>query len=389
MPPGFALHGNPLYAGPHAVACSSPSSARSRSAAVKGALEEYESILRTRKTQRPPIIERVAGPRLPALVWAARSRASRPREALIVGVAERWAERCAGVGPSTAACSRARTTCALNAIAREALTLAWTAMHEDIFRTAGTSAARAGERMERIFRDVAMDWGHIGNAIRDWAWRELARERLGLAAGAGAQARPGASMSVDAEATMRMARADPLGAWSAVGPRLAPARRARPARLGRAGGRARGRRGARGRAVRRGAATTPTSSAVSGPSARTPAWRRSWRVSGASGLELRRDRPRVDALLVERDRARAADRASEELDALARAALSLLSDPRRPADERLDRALARERLGPQRLASWTFPMPSRGSPRCSRASSPNAQSRSSVLRWLLPIDMSR
>jgi hypothetical protein len=29
-----------------------------------------------------------------------------------------------------------------------------------------------------------MDWGHVGNVTRDWAWRELARERLGLVEGA-------------------------------------------------------------------------------------------------------------------------------------------------------------------------------------------------------------
>jgi 3-hydroxy-9,10-secoandrosta-1,3,5(10)-triene-9,17-dione monooxygenase len=56
-------------------------------------------------------------------------------------------------------------------------------MQEDIFRTAGSSAARNGERLERIFRDVAMDWGHFGNIMRDWSARELARERLGLATG--------------------------------------------------------------------------------------------------------------------------------------------------------------------------------------------------------------
>ncbi len=72
----------------------------------------------------------------------------------------------------------------LNVLAREALTLSWTSLQEDVFRTAGTSAARSGGRIERIFRDVAMDWGHIGNVTRDWAWRELARERLGLIEGA-------------------------------------------------------------------------------------------------------------------------------------------------------------------------------------------------------------
>ena len=91
------------------------------------------------------------------------------------------------------------------------MTLVWTTMHEDLFRTAGTSATRSGERMERIFRDVAMDWGHFGNVIRDWAWRELARERLGLAPGSRAQAGSGAPVTFD-ELSDR-ARADLIAAW--------------------------------------------------------------------------------------------------------------------------------------------------------------------------------
>ena len=62
----------------------------------------------------------------------------------------------------------------LNIVAREALTLAWEAMQGQIFRTAGTSAAKAGQRIERIFRDMAMGWGHFGTIVGDWAARELA-----------------------------------------------------------------------------------------------------------------------------------------------------------------------------------------------------------------------
>ena len=68
----------------------------------------------------------------------------------------------------------------LNIIAREALTLAWNVMQGQIFRTAGSGTARNGQRMERIFRDMSMGWGHFGTIVGDWAARELAREHLGL-----------------------------------------------------------------------------------------------------------------------------------------------------------------------------------------------------------------
>ena len=60
------------------------------------------------------------------------------------------------------------------------MTLAWDSMQNHIFRTAGSSAAKNGERMERIFRDMSMGWSHFTNVVADWAARELAREHLGL-----------------------------------------------------------------------------------------------------------------------------------------------------------------------------------------------------------------
>jgi 3-hydroxy-9,10-secoandrosta-1,3,5(10)-triene-9,17-dione monooxygenase len=178
--PGLALHGNPLYAGRTLSVFQSELGALAVGA-VKGALDEYESILRSRKTQRPPIIDRQLDPDYQRWFGSAIARVA-AAEALIVGVSKRWAEHCRAFAQTGRVFTR-EDELALNVVAREALTLAWTTMQEDIFRTAGTSAARNGERMERIFRDVAMDWGHFGNVIRDWAWRELARERLGLAKG--------------------------------------------------------------------------------------------------------------------------------------------------------------------------------------------------------------
>src|SRR5262249_47767255 len=69
----------------------------------------------------------------------------------------------------------------LNMVAREALTMAWNAMQGEIFRTAGSSLAKNGQRLERIFRDMSMGWGHFGTIVGDWAAREWAREHLGVA----------------------------------------------------------------------------------------------------------------------------------------------------------------------------------------------------------------
>jgi 3-hydroxy-9,10-secoandrosta-1,3,5(10)-triene-9,17-dione monooxygenase len=53
-------------------------------------------------------------------------------------------------------------------------------MQGQIFRTAGTSAARNGQRIERLFRDMAIGWGHFGTIVGDWAAREFAKEHFGL-----------------------------------------------------------------------------------------------------------------------------------------------------------------------------------------------------------------
>ena len=48
----------------------------------------------------------------------------------------------------------------VGAIAREAYIFAWEAMEQNIWRTAGSSSTRDGERMQRMFRDMAMIAGH-------------------------------------------------------------------------------------------------------------------------------------------------------------------------------------------------------------------------------------
>jgi 3-hydroxy-9,10-secoandrosta-1,3,5(10)-triene-9,17-dione monooxygenase len=176
--PGYRLHGNPMYAG-RTLAFFQGELASIMVGAVKGALDEYEDVLRTRKTQRPPIMPRYLDADYQRWYGLAIGRVA-TAEAALIQCAEQWMELCrrsAEGGPPFAREDDLR----LNIIAREALTLAWDAMQGQVFRTAGTSLAKNGQRLERIFRDMAIGWGHFGTIVGDWAARELAREHLGLA----------------------------------------------------------------------------------------------------------------------------------------------------------------------------------------------------------------
>jgi 3-hydroxy-9,10-secoandrosta-1,3,5(10)-triene-9,17-dione monooxygenase len=68
----------------------------------------------------------------------------------------------------------------VGAIAREAYIYAWEAAEQEIWRTAGSSSTRDGERMQRMFRDMAMIAGHRNTQLRDFAHRELAAETFGI-----------------------------------------------------------------------------------------------------------------------------------------------------------------------------------------------------------------
>jgi 3-hydroxy-9,10-secoandrosta-1,3,5(10)-triene-9,17-dione monooxygenase len=66
----------------------------------------------------------------------------------------------------------------LNMMCREATRLAWSTVQDTIYRTAGSSAAVNGERMERAYRDLSQAWGHVNMIIEDsmaraWTARTL------------------------------------------------------------------------------------------------------------------------------------------------------------------------------------------------------------------------
>ena len=175
--PGAAIHGNPMYAG-RTLAYFEGSLAAIMIGAAKGALDEYEQLLRTRKTQRPPIVTRNQDPDYQRWYGLAVGRVG-AAEAILLQVAEQWHEACRRSVEDGVPFTREEDL-RLNMVAREALTLAWEAMQGQIFRTAGSSAARAGQRIERIFRDMSIGWGHFGQIVRDWTAREWSREHFGL-----------------------------------------------------------------------------------------------------------------------------------------------------------------------------------------------------------------
>ena len=62
----------------------------------------------------------------------------------------------------------------------------WHAVENYLFPTAGSSAVRNGERIERVWRDMSMFHSHAGFAIflSTVAKRELAKARFGVEDGA-------------------------------------------------------------------------------------------------------------------------------------------------------------------------------------------------------------
>jgi 3-hydroxy-9,10-secoandrosta-1,3,5(10)-triene-9,17-dione monooxygenase len=175
--PGYELHGNPMYASP-ALAFFGIEAAGCMVGAALGALDEYEAITSVRTTMRPPIIPRTHDGDYQRYFGTAKGKLDTALAALL-RTCDDWMEVCARVDEGVPF-SR-EDDLRLNVMSRVAFNMAWDAMHQDIFRTAGSSATRDGERLQRIFRDMAMGWGHLTSVLRDWATRELGAEHFGTA----------------------------------------------------------------------------------------------------------------------------------------------------------------------------------------------------------------
>lgn len=176
--PGLALHGNPLDGG-RALGCFTMSLAAVLVGAAYSALDEYERLLEERPTPLPPFVPRKLD--LDYQRWYGEALAR-------IATAESSLLHCAD--RHMALCRRAveegrpptyGDDMLVGCVAREVMIQAWEVVQSVLFRTAGSSAGAKGQRLERLYRDMSIGGNSHRNAqLRDWAFRELARERLGL-----------------------------------------------------------------------------------------------------------------------------------------------------------------------------------------------------------------
>ena len=175
--PGLRLHGNPLYAG-RAISPFTLSLASIMVGSAYNALDEYETMMTTKSAPLPPIVPRKFDLDYQRYFGRAISKIA-TAEAALYNAADQHMELCqrfVDTGEPYTWGDDQR----VGAIAREVMIQAWETMQSDIFRTAGSSAAARGERIERIFRDMSMGNSHRNTVLRDWAFREIARAKLGL-----------------------------------------------------------------------------------------------------------------------------------------------------------------------------------------------------------------
>jgi 3-hydroxy-9,10-secoandrosta-1,3,5(10)-triene-9,17-dione monooxygenase len=176
--PGSAAYGNPMYSGRHMSTF-----ALCLAAIVIGgglnALDEYENQMRTRKTTVPPFIPRTEDPDFLRYYGSAFTKLQLA-EASLMNALDQWLDlatgNVAGEKPFTAADDNR-----LGGIGRELMLQVWECVDTDLMRTIGSGALRTGLRFDRLFRDLAMSAGHRNPQLRDFAFRQIAIDQLGLA----------------------------------------------------------------------------------------------------------------------------------------------------------------------------------------------------------------
>ncbi|MGK5550598.1 acyl-CoA dehydrogenase family protein [Actinomadura kijaniata] len=169
--PGRTLHGNPEYGGA-LLAFVNFLNCSMAVGMARGALDAYEDLLRVRTTLIPPVVPRYRDPDY-QLWYGDAVGMIRTAEAALLNAVQQWHDA-AAQGPS--AVTR-ELDLRLSAVCRHVAKLCWDAMEGIIMPTAGSSAIRHGERLERLWRDMSTLRTHAGLSILlpTIAMRELAK----------------------------------------------------------------------------------------------------------------------------------------------------------------------------------------------------------------------
>jgi 3-hydroxy-9,10-secoandrosta-1,3,5(10)-triene-9,17-dione monooxygenase len=180
------VHDNPMYRG-RMGAVGSAELASVAVGAAKAALDEYGRIITSRTATMQPSTLRVDLQDYQRY-WGRAAGKIAAAEAIIVRMGEEHMEltrREADGGAAFGAEDDMRLTLAV----QEAGRLAWEAVEEYLFRTAGSSAARDGQRMQRYFRDLGAYWSHNAPSLDDHFAALYARIHFGRLSGPGQAAR--------------------------------------------------------------------------------------------------------------------------------------------------------------------------------------------------------
>jgi 3-hydroxy-9,10-secoandrosta-1,3,5(10)-triene-9,17-dione monooxygenase len=176
--PGSRLHRNPMYAG----RCLSFFHGELVSLMVGlgyAAIDEYEKIIRARSTLFPPVTPRYLHYDYQRIIGLALGMVN-AAERLALNAGDLYMEYCRrgfeGGKPFSL-----REDLELFTSTEHGGRLVWEAV-EMLFRTAGTSAAKDGQRLQRYYRDISIYRGHISAQYETIAQR-LALLHLGLAGG--------------------------------------------------------------------------------------------------------------------------------------------------------------------------------------------------------------
>lgn len=164
---GETIHANPMYAGPP-LSFAMLEIAALAVGIAQGARDAYRELMEIKMTAIPPLVPRTQDPTYQRWYGTASATVD-AAEALVNHASSQWMLNC-GEGNFTR-----EKDLRLVAQATETIDLCWTAMHQVLCRTAGSSVLRSGSRLERAWRDMSMVRSHNGVV----AYGERSRLELG------------------------------------------------------------------------------------------------------------------------------------------------------------------------------------------------------------------
>jgi 3-hydroxy-9,10-secoandrosta-1,3,5(10)-triene-9,17-dione monooxygenase len=168
---GARIHDNPMYAG-RQVGFFGGELASIAVGTARAALDEYERLIRTKKTTFTPHVIRAEHSDYQRTFGQAMGMID-AAEAIIIQLGNRYMELCQlqkdGVAEFTL-----EDDIRLDAMAIQAARLAWTATEDLLVRTSGSSPLGDGQRMQRYFRDFATYRGHQAGSTYETMARYLA-----------------------------------------------------------------------------------------------------------------------------------------------------------------------------------------------------------------------